>query len=722
MSRSQQVAWNKELSSPSITLDRILQLSNSHGRTFNAVNWATCLHRIGKCFAVQVKSHFKSIMDLFMLIKEIMSSDDDKLQFECQHLATIVWSMAKTGIVCPPLKEELLSLALKRSEILKPQDLSNIIWSLTKMNDTKRSRDFIHRLEARILTDDSFLSAFKPMELSSALWAMATSGYTPPSSILTRIDEQYLCVRPLADFSPQAFANILFSLGKFGFSANFLEISSRRLAQPEILVSLKPQEINSIQCAFFELGFNCRNFQVALANHLSPVVVSSLSLEALLACDDCDLVMSALCKRCFSTCQGNELRAIEALYRFSDSDITRGLVSLHCSLAIKRGVTWNFAALTAVARLGSEVDLFSINDAVDFSDIADWFKFPGFLEALADRKGKAAAQLARKALSFSRGKISSTAALSIATAAATLGCLTLNILSDINQVIPEEDLFDLLEISSLVQGPAVEMVILRISRSLRAFTISDCDRLISSCKGKLSTLPTVRCLLNRFINCCFDPEFTEEFFACRPPVSLASSLLTLLTENIVYSSNPAEDELVEQARLLCRILAAHTTSCCSQRFPEAVAVYWASAHLLGLDSLVTLGVYKFVNSLIQESSHPDSLPAIWQVRLRSLIGGTWKLQVEISDISAEDLSALACKTGEYVEDVLQAAMKQDDVSDMLTLNVLCLGADGMAVVSSWLGTGVTDTGRLSDVMSGCNWFESFIAGERRKQVLATLQK
>ena len=724
MSRSQQVAWNKELSSPSITLDRILQLSSSHGRTFNAVNWATCFHRIGKCFAVQVKSHFKSVMDLFMLITEIMTVDDSKLQFECQHLATIIWSMAKTGIVCPPLKEELLAQALQRSEILKPQDLSNIIWSLIKMNDTKRSREFILRFESRILCDEAFLAAFKPMELSSALWAMASSGYTPPKAVLSRIDDCYLSVRPRSDFSQQALANILFSLGKFSFSAGFLEIASRRLSEPEVLATFKPQEINSILCSFFELGFTSRNFQVALSEYLTPAIVATLSLEALLACDGCDdrLIMHALGKRCFSTCQGTEVRALEALARFEDSDVIRGLVSLHCSLALKKGVSWTFASLTTAARLGSDVDLVSINDTVDFSGTLDWLLFPGFLQALAEREGKPSAQLARKALSFSRGKISSNSALAVARASSALGCLTLNIMSDISQVIPEPEIFDLLEISSTIPGPAVDMVILRVSRSHREFSVSDCDRLISLCKGRLATLPTVRCLISRLFSCCFNPIFTDEFFVCRPPVSLASSMLTLVTENIVYSSNPADDELVEQARLLCRILAAHTTACCGQRFPEAVAVYWASAHLLGLESLVTLSVYKFVTSLIQQNSDPCSLPAVWQVRLRSLIGDTWKLKVEISDLSTEDMSSLACKTGEFVDDVLQAAMKMDEVSDMLTLNILCLGQDGMAVVSNWLGTGVTDSRRLSEVMSGCNWFESFIAAERRKQVLANLQK
>jgi hypothetical protein len=213
----------------------MLSLASEKGHQFNAVNWATCMHRMAKNYSQEVRSHSKKILSLFSKIKANMPI----LDFQLQHLATLVWSMAKTGVVDSELKAELACRAASLSESLKPQDLANLIWSLKKMNDKLNLSVFVEVFESRV---SDLLGNLKTMEMSSILWSIAESNFKLKPETLKSIESGFLAVRSLNEYTPQGQANIVYSLAKFGVkSSNLIDLI---LAQPVVsaLSKFKPQE------------------------------------------------------------------------------------------------------------------------------------------------------------------------------------------------------------------------------------------------------------------------------------------------------------------------------------------------------------------------------------------------------------------------------------------------------------------------------------------------
>ena len=268
--RTLNVKWNQLMSAESMSLQSLLSVAQCHGSCFNAVNWATFCHRVAKFHSCRARRLSDVLIDLFRTINSAGRSG--LLDFTAQHLATIVWSMAKTGVSFYPLKEYLVEAALVRHEKLKAHDLANLIWGLTRISKSSADSSgsvvrFIGVFERRVM-NDLFLAEFKPMEVSSILWSIATVGHIPDNNILNRICVRYLLRVPHSEFTSQGIANTIWSLSQLGFFYEpLLESVGNYILDDVVLLSFKDQELSSVINSFHAAGYVHKGLFTRIAKH-----------------------------------------------------------------------------------------------------------------------------------------------------------------------------------------------------------------------------------------------------------------------------------------------------------------------------------------------------------------------------------------------------------------------------------------------------------------------
>ncbi|KAF4716255.1 hypothetical protein FOZ63_014692, partial [Perkinsus olseni] len=202
--KSQHIAWNRELTNPNATAQQILALAKKHCAQFNSVNWATTFHRLAKFHLHEAKSEHS------LEIQTLLGKCESVEGFAPQHLATLAWAMAKLHIVDHDLLSKVVHKSLTLHADLKPQDLANLSWALARL-DCPESDLMYECVCQKIMYDRGCLSQFKPMELASVMWAIATAAYDYNGEIckvcevVARFSLKHW---GLSEFSPQAIANM----------------------------------------------------------------------------------------------------------------------------------------------------------------------------------------------------------------------------------------------------------------------------------------------------------------------------------------------------------------------------------------------------------------------------------------------------------------------------------------------------------------------------------
>lgn len=156
------------------TPERILQVVDENFEQLNVVNLITALHRLATVSLASRKAAVRR-----------------ELRFR-----RLVTKLSDTVRKADPAS-------------LKPQDLSNVVWGLTKLG--VQNGVLFNLLAERILLR---LEAFKPVNLSMTLWAFARSGIYDEKLLAATSGE---VKRQLKDFQPQQVANTAWAFAKCGY-------------------------------------------------------------------------------------------------------------------------------------------------------------------------------------------------------------------------------------------------------------------------------------------------------------------------------------------------------------------------------------------------------------------------------------------------------------------------------------------------------------------------
>ena len=243
------VSLNREICSQSTSCAQHINLAVSKGHIFNAVNWATCLHRLAKLFPTEAKNHRSTVARFLSQAHGVLLSVSEGSKFQPQHLATLLWAMAKLSIIEPGFVESLVQRAIEVCDSLKAQDMANIAWSLAKMGVAHQRMFSI--ICDRISNRHGIINQFKPMEIASTTWAFGTvgakgMGVADISPVIESLVSECLS-RNLGEFSPQALANVLWALAKLQYPHEQLfRIFGNHVVDNMRLREFKPQEIANV--------------------------------------------------------------------------------------------------------------------------------------------------------------------------------------------------------------------------------------------------------------------------------------------------------------------------------------------------------------------------------------------------------------------------------------------------------------------------------------------
>jgi hypothetical protein len=253
------VSLNREICSQSTSCTQLINLGVSKGHLFNAVNWATCLHRLAKLFPTEAKNHKSIILSFLNSAHDVLLSGVEGFKFQPQHLATLLWAMAKLNIVDHSFVGDLVKRALSVANSLKAQDMANIAWSLAKMGMVHYP-DMFRMICNRISDRSGIISQFKPMEIASTTWAFGTIGYkgmgieSKKSIVIDSLVNECL-TRDLRDFSPQALANVLWAMAKLEYPHDSLfSVFGDHVINCYRLREFKPQELANVIWAMESVG------------------------------------------------------------------------------------------------------------------------------------------------------------------------------------------------------------------------------------------------------------------------------------------------------------------------------------------------------------------------------------------------------------------------------------------------------------------------------------
>eukprot|EP00929_Paragymnodinium_shiwhaense_P041789 TRINITY_DN21703_c0_g1_i1.p1 TRINITY_DN21703_c0_g1~~TRINITY_DN21703_c0_g1_i1.p1 ORF type:complete len:547 (+),score=147.25 TRINITY_DN21703_c0_g1_i1:154-1794(+) len=227
------------------TVEKILQVGESHMDQLNSVNVITALHRLATAVAAAKKAALRRdprFKRLVSTLSEILRNAD--------------------------------------SESLKPQDLSNVAWALTKLG-LLNSALFSNLAEHILRT----ISQFEPVNLSMTLWAFARAGFLDERLFRASAEE---VKRKLPDFQPQQIANTAWAMAKSGFNDEELFQAAAELAL-EKMSQFQPMNYSMLLYSFAmakvshprlfeEVGRRC-SVQALSSAQSAPHVITNLAVS-----------------------------------------------------------------------------------------------------------------------------------------------------------------------------------------------------------------------------------------------------------------------------------------------------------------------------------------------------------------------------------------------------------------------------------------------------------
>ncbi|KAL0048903.1 hypothetical protein WJX82_001964 [Trebouxia sp. C0006] len=262
---------------------QILDIVNTFGAEFDAVNVATALHRIAKQRPEDVARLVSS--DGFKQL--VMMVDIQADQCKPQQIANIMWAFGTLSFKPQQhLLDVLATQALSKLTGFNPQNLANFIWAYARMELQPPAdvlQDFLAECELKLgqfapqnisnmlwacatlgvspgrkflaaVTSVSLLQLhlFTPQAIKDTLWAMATIGYTPAKPFLQGAAD--LCLYLMSQFNPQNIANAIWAFAKFGFNPGREVLSAMATQAMQRLPQFNSQNMSNTLWAFASLN------------------------------------------------------------------------------------------------------------------------------------------------------------------------------------------------------------------------------------------------------------------------------------------------------------------------------------------------------------------------------------------------------------------------------------------------------------------------------------
>ena len=198
------------------TVDELSTFVFTNCRTLSAVNVATACNRMAKLTPHNERG------------KRMLSSRNENVLQSAIH--------------------DLLTRALEVSEEFKPQELSNLMWALAKLDITPGAE--LHMAISRRAVATAM--HFNPQNVTNMLWSLATLGIQPEPELMSALSRR--AKKTVGEFTPQGVANMAWALAKLGIEPEAELISAILKRVASISGDFKPQDVANLLWSLVTLG------------------------------------------------------------------------------------------------------------------------------------------------------------------------------------------------------------------------------------------------------------------------------------------------------------------------------------------------------------------------------------------------------------------------------------------------------------------------------------
>lgn len=230
--------------------DKILQVVDGHFDHFNAVNLITALHRLATVVlaarkgALRRDARFKRL--IHRLTDTLRSAEAGALK--PQDLSNVAWALTKLGLLNAVLFGNLSDHIMKTIHNFEPVNLSMTLWAFA------RSGFLDERLFRAAATEvKRQLPDFQPQQIANTTWAMAKSGFVDEEVFFSAAD---LALQKLQHFQPMNYSMLLYSfaLAKLPHPKLFEEVGQRCTVEALSSALSAPHVVTNLALAFSDAG------------------------------------------------------------------------------------------------------------------------------------------------------------------------------------------------------------------------------------------------------------------------------------------------------------------------------------------------------------------------------------------------------------------------------------------------------------------------------------
>eukprot|EP00927_Polykrikos_kofoidii_P046766 TRINITY_DN40905_c0_g1_i1.p1 TRINITY_DN40905_c0_g1~~TRINITY_DN40905_c0_g1_i1.p1 ORF type:complete len:486 (-),score=92.03 TRINITY_DN40905_c0_g1_i1:89-1546(-) len=231
-------------------VDKILQVVDTHFNHFNAVNMITALHRlateviVARRGALRRDPRFKRL--IYRLSETLRSANAGALK--PQDLSNVAWALTKLGLLNAVLFGHLSDHIESTIRDFEPVNLSMTLWAFARSGFLDEKLFLASAAEVKRQLPD-----FQPQQIANTTWAMAKSGFVDRVLFESAAD---LALEKLADFQPMNYSMLLYSfaLAKLPHPRLFEEVGKRCTVQALSSAMSAPHVVTNLALAFSEAG------------------------------------------------------------------------------------------------------------------------------------------------------------------------------------------------------------------------------------------------------------------------------------------------------------------------------------------------------------------------------------------------------------------------------------------------------------------------------------
>lgn len=230
------------------TADRILQVVEENEADFNAVNTITALHRLATVGIASKKGALRRDVRFKRLVHRLSDTlrNADSATLKPQDLSNVAWALTKLGLLNAVLFGHLSVHIMRTVETFEPVNLSMTLWAFA------RSGFLDEKLFQAAATEvKRQLPVFQPQQIANTTWAMAKSGFVDEELFNKAAD---LALAKLPEFQPMNYSMLVYSfaLAKLPHAELFERVGQRCTVQELSTAASAPNVVANLALAFSE--------------------------------------------------------------------------------------------------------------------------------------------------------------------------------------------------------------------------------------------------------------------------------------------------------------------------------------------------------------------------------------------------------------------------------------------------------------------------------------